>query len=264
MRILVRLFLLFALPALAADPLIHAHAHNDYEHARPLLDALDHGFCSVEADVWLVAGQLLVAHDRENAKPERTLEKLYLEPLRERIGQNGGRIYRGGPPLTLLVDIKSDTTNTYVTLRDVLRRYEKILTRFHTNRTETNAVTVIISGNRPRELMAAETTRLAAYDGRLADLNAPASPHFMPLVSDNWTKHFKWKGTGPLPPEEMEKLKQLVKKTHRQGRQLRLWGTPDGPAVWSELLAAGVDWINTDDLGGFHKFAGGFQPRAPR
>ena len=25
-------------------PLIHAHAHNDYEHKRPLLDALDHGF----------------------------------------------------------------------------------------------------------------------------------------------------------------------------------------------------------------------------
>src|SRR6266496_4549770 len=23
-------------------PLIHTHAHNDYEHARPLLDALDH------------------------------------------------------------------------------------------------------------------------------------------------------------------------------------------------------------------------------
>jgi len=38
----------------AADqsvPLIPAHAHNDYLHARPLLDALDHGFCSVEADI---------------------------------------------------------------------------------------------------------------------------------------------------------------------------------------------------------------------
>ena len=33
-------------------PLIHAHAHNDYQHKRPLLDALDHDFCSVEADVY--------------------------------------------------------------------------------------------------------------------------------------------------------------------------------------------------------------------
>lgn len=45
-------------------PLVHAHAHDDYEHKRPLFDALDRGFCSVEADVHLVDGQLLVAHIR--------------------------------------------------------------------------------------------------------------------------------------------------------------------------------------------------------
>src|SRR5882672_7559979 len=66
------------LPAL----LPHAHAHNDYEHTRPLLDALERGFCSVEADVWLVNGQLLVAHDLKDGKAERTLRALYLDPLR--------------------------------------------------------------------------------------------------------------------------------------------------------------------------------------
>jgi hypothetical protein len=49
-----------ALVALAGPaepvPLTRAHAHNDYLHARPLFDALDHGFCSVEADVWGVNG----------------------------------------------------------------------------------------------------------------------------------------------------------------------------------------------------------------
>src|ERR1700686_2617314 len=63
-------------------PLRHAHAHNDYEHKRPLFDALDCGFCSVEADIWLVDGKLLVAHDRNQVKPERTLQALYLDPLR--------------------------------------------------------------------------------------------------------------------------------------------------------------------------------------
>src|SRR6266550_2676687 len=66
-------------------PLAHAHAHNDYEHARPLMDALDRGFCSVEADVWLVNGQLLVAHDLKDARPDRTLQALYLDPLRARV-----------------------------------------------------------------------------------------------------------------------------------------------------------------------------------
>src|SRR5438093_5049824 len=65
-------------------PLLHAHAHNDYEHARPLLDALEHGVCSVEADIYLVDGQLLVAHDRQKVSPTRTLQALYLDPLTER------------------------------------------------------------------------------------------------------------------------------------------------------------------------------------
>ncbi|HEY3560402.1 MAG TPA: glycerophosphodiester phosphodiesterase family protein, partial [Kribbella sp.] len=43
-------------PALRALP--SAHAHNDYDHRRPLQDALDRGFNSVEADVWLVDGEL--------------------------------------------------------------------------------------------------------------------------------------------------------------------------------------------------------------
>ena len=60
----------------APGPLVHAQAHNDYEHTRPLLDALDHGFCGVEADIYLVDGQLLVAHDRDKVKPERTLQTL--------------------------------------------------------------------------------------------------------------------------------------------------------------------------------------------
>ena len=97
--------LLSAAGAFAAEPvpLVRAHAHNDYEHTRPLLDALDHGFASVEADIHLVDGQLLVAHDRKSVKPERTLEALYLDPLRERVRKNGGRVYRGGPTITLQI-----------------------------------------------------------------------------------------------------------------------------------------------------------------
>src|SRR5437764_15141577 len=57
-------------------PLTRAHAHNDYEHIRPLWDALDRGFGSVEADIWLTGDLLLVAHDKKQVKPDRTLEAL--------------------------------------------------------------------------------------------------------------------------------------------------------------------------------------------
>ena len=57
-------------------PLSAAHAHNDYRHERPLLDALEHGFCSVEADVFLVDDKLCVAHDAPEITPQRTLRSL--------------------------------------------------------------------------------------------------------------------------------------------------------------------------------------------
>lgn len=102
-------------PADAGDvtPLPSAHAHNDYLHDRPLLDALDNGFCSVEADIFLSDGRLLVGHSRRELTAERTLQRLYLDPLRQRVRDNGGRVYRDGPTFTLLIDIKNSGAATW-------------------------------------------------------------------------------------------------------------------------------------------------------
>ncbi len=235
-------------------PLRHAHAHNDYEHKRPLFDALECGFCSVEADIGLVDGKLLVAHDRNQVKPERTLQSLYLDPLRERARRNGGRVYLSGPEVILLVDVKSDAEPTYSALREVLKEYSDLLTVFRSGSTATNAVTVIISGNRDRNRMEKETVRYAALDGRLEDLESNASSHFIPLVSESWSKLFKWRGAGAMPKEEKEELAQTVMKSHAQGRRIRFWATPDRAEVWKELLDAGVDLLNADDLAGLQKF----------
>lgn len=241
-------------------PLRQAHAHNDYEHTRPLLDALDQGFCSVEADIHLVNGALLVAHDPEQVKPERTLEKLYLEPLRERARKNGGRVYRGGQAASpagtvlLLIDLKTEAESSYGALKKVLAKFEPILTRFESGRIHTNAVTVILSGNRPRATLLAESSRLAAFDGRLADLGQNLPVSFMPLVSDNWKSHFTWNGEGEMPQAELDKLLQIVERTHKEGRILRFWATPDFRNAWHLLHAAKVDLINTDDLAGLARY----------
>lgn len=238
-------------------PAQRAHAHNDYLHPRPLLDALEQGFCSVEADVWLVGGELRVGHTLEATQPGRTLQRLYLDPLRRIIRANGGRVYRDGPPLTLLVDVKSDATNSYRALLRVLRRYQSILTRFDADKTVTNALTVIVSGNRARDLMRRGPRRWAAYDGRLEDLEQADPPGMVPWISDNYAQHFKWRAgaeEGPFPEAERTKLQHLVQRTHAQGRLLRLWGMPDNPASWQVQAEAGVDVINTDDLKGLAAF----------
>ncbi len=240
-------------------PLPRAHAHNDYEHDRPLLDALDHGFTSVEADIHLVDGDLFVAHGPHEIKPERTLRSLYLEPLSTRIARNGGRVYPNGPQFTLFIDIKTEAVATYKVLSEMLAGYESIFTTFDSNGRTDKAVIAIVSGNRPRGLMESEPIRYAGCDGRLVDLDSDAPAALIPIISDNWTIHFSYDGTSSMPAEERRKLKKIVQTAHKKGQRVRFWSTPDRPTqarqtLWRELLASGVDLLNTDDLQGLQQF----------
>ena len=237
-----------------AQPLPQAHAHNDYLHERPLMDALDHGFCSVEADVYLVDGQLLVAHEAKELKPERSLQKLYLEPLKARIAQHGGRVYPGGPALGLLIDIKSEPEATYLALHDVLAQYADMLTTVDNGQVKPGAVNVVISGNRPQKRIAAQTKRYCGIDGRVSDLDSDQPAHLLPMISDNWTLQFKWRGVGAMPAKERQRLEDIVQRAHAKGRVVRFWATPDKESLWRVLVEAKVDLINTDDLAGLEKF----------
>jgi hypothetical protein len=249
-------------------PLERAHAHNDDEHERPLLDALDHGFTSVEADIYLVGGELMVAHDPEDIRPGRTLQSLYLDPLAQRVRANRGRVYRGSPrSLQLLVDIKNTGGATYTELERVLHGYRGMLTRYEFGRVRTGAVTVVVSGDRPRELMAAQHIRYGFYDGRRADLGSGAPASFIPLISDNWNNLFTWQGVGEMPAAERARLREFVRTAHADRQRVRFWATPDLPgaareAVWRELVAADVDHINTDDLAGLEKFLRSYERAA--
>lgn len=219
-----------------ATPL--AHSHNDYEQPRPLLDALALGFDSVEADVWLVDGRLLVAHEAAQVQPGRTLEALYLDPLREWVKQPGRR------PLILLIDVKTEAVATYAALDAVLGKYPDL----------SAGVRFIISGNRAREVMAAQAGRRAAMDGRMDDLATAAPRDLIPLVSDNWAKFFAWRGEGEFPAADQELLRQFVAQARARHRLLRFWNTPNRPEVWRVLREAGVDVIGTDDLLALRRF----------
>lgn len=248
------------------EPLAQAHAHNDYEHDRPLFDALDHGFTSVEADIYLVGGDLLVAHDPEDLDPARTLRSLYLDPLRHKVTHGG--IYPGHrTEFQLLIDIKTEGETTYAALDTLLRspRYRFLWTAYRHGHVRRGPVTAVVSGNRPRATMEAQPTRVAFYDGRIADpgdLGPGDDARLTPLVSDNWTTLFDWRGDGEMPADERAELKEIVDTAHAAGQRVRFWATPDaaGPerdAVWRELVANGVDHINTDDLAGLAAFLRG-------
>lgn len=240
-------------------PLAQAHSHLDCDRGRPLEDALSHGFTSIEADVWLIDGVLSVAHDRNAVREGYTLEQLYLGPLRRRLTATGA-IYPGSPePLQLMVDIKSDPVPTYQALHELLHTHAPMLTAYDGDAVRRGPVEVVISGKRPRELMLKQPLRYAAYDGRLDDLGRGLPPTFMPLISTDWRKQFVWRGAGPMFFWERRRMRRMVARAHDEGYRFRFWGTRDRPGrsrtrLWTALVDAGVDHINTDDLAGLADF----------
>lgn len=239
-------------------PLPRAHAHNDYYHRRPLRDALALGFTSVEADVFLIDGELLVGHDRWELNPQRTLESLYLEPLAAIVAENEGSVFAGHPNQVfwLHIDVKSAARDTFVAIQ---KRLQQFPTLFQINpeagqSSHVAPVRVVISGNRDYQQIANARPRIAGIDGRMTDLSSELSVEVMPLLSDNWRSHFNWSGRGEMPDAERQKLLQWVQQAHASGRKVRLWGTPENRAVWSELIEAKVDFINTDQLKKLQQF----------
>lgn len=256
-----------AQPAASTDgvqPLERAHAHNDYEHDRPLFDALSHGFRSVEADVWLVDGELCIGHDAPDCS--RTLESLYLKPLAEIARSNGGEIYDGSTePLRLYVDVKDGGREVWDVLADQLDDRPQLVTSWVGDREVTRAVEVVVSGQLANQTFE-DHVRLAAGDGRIvAPPPADATSADLVVLSDNWTRLFSWQGVGPMPEDQRQKLHDLVDQAHSDGYEVRFWATPDTEpstreAVWRELVDADVDQINTDHLPELEAFLKTYDP----
>ncbi len=244
--VFIFIILLSAYPDVNIIPLKHAHSHNDYLRRQPLIEALSYGFCSVEADIHIVNGDLLVAHDLDKCKPDKNLINLYLKPLFEQIQKNNGYVYPVPSVFWLLIDIKSEPESTYCLLREQLKPYKSFLTRLENGKKLDSAVTVVISGNVPRETIHNEEERYVFIDGRLEDLERNPSPDLVPWISNSWSSIFSWKGKGEIPQQDLNKLKEIVLKAHQQGRKVRFWGAPQTQECWEILYNEKVDLLNTD------------------
>ncbi|TPG71898.1 hypothetical protein [Hymenobacter nivis] len=230
-----------------AAPLGQGHSHNDYWRPHPLFDALALGFQSVEADVFLVDSTLLVGHEAAALRPGRTLESLYLDPLR----QLGAGRYARPAELWLFIDVKTDGPATYARLRRVLARYAPLLTTpLHPR---PNGVRVILTGGYPRAEVLADTSRLVFLDGQLPVDLRPELAAAIPTVNADWQVHFHWTGQGPQPAAEAAQLRQWDALARRSGQRIRFWNlaaaTPaQRRAVWQALLAYPSLLVGADEL----------------
>ena len=130
--------------------LCDCHSHNDYLNEAPLFNALNHGFKSIEVDIFLYKESLYIAHYWWQKRKNKVIEKLYLDTLYKIFLDNNGYIYKNDNSLFLLVDIKTSANDTYIVLDKLLRNYKPMLSRVINDSVIYGAVTIILSGNKPK------------------------------------------------------------------------------------------------------------------
>ncbi|AEV88841.1 hypothetical protein ACWT_7832 [Actinoplanes sp. SE50] len=195
-------------------------------------------------------------------RPGRTLRRLVLAPLFTRAQATAGRLWADQhTPFQLVVEFAGESRDTgpllraYRMLDQQLRDHAALLSRGADGEITPGVVTVTVAGIVDvRDLLAAQPVRYAFADGGFDDLGSPAAPlDLVPTLSEPWTRRFGWDGREPITAEERHLLHALVREAHDEGRAVRMSGLPRGPrrarvAVWSELIAAGVDVVADADL----------------
>jgi len=234
----------------------NGHAHNDYEHDRPLYEALENGFTSIEIDVHSYKGKAVVSHDDDDLGSKPTIEDLYLQPLEKLIAKNKGSVFpKSNQQLILMIDLKKDKTVLLRILEKLFVKYDLLIKSSLDAYHIWKPLQVIISGDPPLDKMLYDRTGYFYLDGRMHHLEDENIPDYLiPRVSMSYRDNFSWTPDGKLPKEELEKMRDMISKVHARGKKLRFWAHPETEAFWKLLLEEGVDWINVDALQKYQRF----------
>ena len=230
--------------AAAAQPPVLIHSHNDYAQRVPFYQAYAQQVSSIEADVFLHDGQLLVGHDVEDLRADMTFEALYVEPIVTLFARNGGRAFRDSDQtLQLMVELKSETDPTLRAVAALLGRWPEVFDL------EVNpaAVRVAVTGRVPAPEAFDRYPRFLGFDGAWDADYTPEQLERIALISTNFRDFSQWNGKGTIIPAEKERLEQVIDRAHEQGKPVRFWNAPEGTTVYYTFYDMGIDYINTDN-----------------
>ncbi|KAH3662313.1 hypothetical protein OGAPHI_005564 [Ogataea philodendri] len=252
------------------------HSHNDYWREYPFLSAVTLGVQSIEADVWVFPelndSTIYVGHNLASLTADRTFADLYVNPILSLIeafnpenahtelssSVNGVFDTDSSATLYLFVDMKTEGTETYPFVYEALEplREKNYLTSYNAaNNTLTKGpVTVIGTGNTPFEYVQNATTRDVFFDGVLGGLNDSFSATISPIASGSLESLVgEVDSVDGLSSNQTQLLTQAIDQAHSKGIYTRIWDTPWWPVakqtnVWRQILDAGSDFLNADDL----------------
>ena len=216
-------------------------AHNDYVRAQPFYTAYDLQVGYIEADIFLEGSQLLVAHHKHEIDTGKSLESLYLQPLRNKIKANNGFVYANHKaPLTLMIDLKTEGRETLKALATKLGKYPELVS--------SPTLQIMISGNVPPPDEWNQYPSFIYFDGRPGIPYTADQLKRISMISTSFPSHVKWDGTTRIPEADQKKIAALIDAAHAHGKKFRFWATPDFENAWKELMRLQMDVIVTDKV----------------
>ncbi|KAM0435063.1 hypothetical protein ACHAPT_003152 [Fusarium lateritium] len=247
---------------------IPCHSHNDYWRQSPFYSAIKAGCIGVEADVWVVQGELYVGHNLGALSTDRTLTSMYIQPLVELLQtknsvQDPSLPFRGvydrdpSQTLVLLVDLKADPNSSWPLLLERLEplRQRGWLSHVNNGAFISRPITVVGTGDTEVRLVNDETPSRDVFMD--APLNELEEGEYNSLnsyyTSVSFEKTIGSVGRGGLQPAQLAKLRSQISQAHSRGLKVRYWGMPYWPIrvrnqLWDILVDEGVDVLNADDL----------------
>lgn len=239
------IFCCFSLNAQTTYTTLNAHSHNDYEQKNPFFEAYNAHFGSIEADVWAVKGELLVAHTKDQLTAERSLDALYIQPIVSKYKQNSGKAWGDHEgSFQLLIDLKTNYQATLPLLVSLLQKYPEVFDP----KLNPNAVKMVITGETPPPAEFANYPKFIFFDGKLYQKYTAPQRERIAMYSDDLHRYTAWKGVAPIPKKDLKKLIFLVDSVHALPCKIRFWDAPDTPESWQEFKKLKVDFINTDHI----------------
>jgi alkaline phosphatase len=219
----------------------NAHAHNDYEQPYPFWQAYHQGFGSIEVDIFLHNGQLLVAHDLKDISEKRNLESLYLRPIDSVLRRLAGRIYADEKKtLQLMIDLKTEASSTLAALIGLMEKYPMLVNG--------KGLKIVISGNRPVPERFGNYPAWLYFDGIPSLEYSDQALSRVAMFSDNFRRYSSWNGKGRIPENERQQLLTVIAQAKKSGKPFRFWNAPDNINSWYALMELGVGYINTDHI----------------
>ena len=154
--LLTHFLLLLSIVVYAQNVIPVGHAHNDYKQLHPLDGALSFGFTSIEVDVFLVDKEIKVAHTKLGLPFAKNLKDLYLNPLKERLGNQSAGVYGDSSILVLMIDLKNNRWELLDLLENLLGDYKDLLVHNQQGELSWAPLQILVSGSPPYQWIKAQ------------------------------------------------------------------------------------------------------------